>query len=53
MESKFVPGVSGYSDIAKDGFETIAEAFVKVRNGEFVPDEARKLVEEYVERWKK
>ena len=53
VESKFVPGVSGYSDIAKDGFETIAEAFVKVRNGEFVPDEARKLVEEYVERWKK
>ncbi|MDE6907663.1 MAG: phage head morphogenesis protein [Lachnospiraceae bacterium] len=53
VESKFVPGVSGYSDIVKDGFETIAEAFVKVRNDEFVPDEARRLVEEYVERWKK
>ena len=51
VERKFVPGVSGYSDMAKDGFETIAEAFVKVRNGEF--DEARKLVEKYVMRWKK
>ena len=53
VEKEYVPGVSGYSDDAKDGFETIAEAFVKIRNGEEVPDKARRLVEIYIERWKK
>ena len=53
VEQEYVPGVSGYSDDAKDGFETIAEAFVKIRNGEEVPDKARRLVEIYIERWKK
>lgn len=53
IENDYVMGVSGYSDIAKDGFETIAEAFVRIRNGEEVPEKARKLVEDYIERWRK
>lgn len=53
VEKKFVPGVSGYSDEKQDGFETIAEAFVRMRNGEEVPEDAKKLVEEYVLRWKR
>lgn len=53
LEKKYVPGVSGYSDNAKDGFETLAEAYVRMRNGEWIPEEARKMVSKYVERWKK
>lgn len=53
LEPQFVAGVSGYSDVQKDGFETIAEAFVRMRNKEDVPEEAKKLVEKYVERWKR
>lgn len=53
IEKEYVPGVSIYSDVTNDGFETIAEAFVKIRNGENVPEKARKLVETYIERWKK
>lgn len=49
----YVPGVSGYSDVMKDGFETIAEAFVKIHNGKAVPEEAKKLVIQLIERWKK
>lgn len=49
----FVEGVSGYSDVMQDGFETIAEAFVRIRNGEKVPEEAIKLVDTYIMRWKK
>lgn len=53
IEDAYVPGVSGYSDMTEDGFETIAEAFVRIRNGEEVPEKARKLVETYIERWRK
>ena len=53
MEKQYVPGVSGYSDASKDGFETLAEAYVRMRNGEWVPDEAQKMVAKYVERWRK
>lgn len=53
FERKYIPGVSGYSDDAQNGFETLAEAYVRVRNGEYVPDKAQKMVEKYVERWKK
>lgn len=49
----YVPGVSGYSDYMKDGFETIAEAFVRIRNGESVPKEAEEYVNKYIMRWKK
>lgn len=53
LEKQYVPGVSGYSDSTRDGFETLAEAFVRIRNGEFVPEQAYKMVEKYIERWRK
>lgn len=53
LESQYVPGVSGYSDAMKDGFETLAEAFVRMRNNEPVPDEAKQLVIKHIERWRK
>ena len=53
MEKQYVPGVSGYSDASRDGFETLAEAYVRMRNGEWVPEEAQKMVAKYVERWRK
>lgn len=53
LEKKYVPGVSGYADATKDGFEVIAEAFVRMRNNEPVPKEAKELVVKYVERWRK
>lgn len=52
IEKLYVPGISGYSDEMKDGFETIAEAFVRKRNGESIPKEAEELVEKYIERWR-
>lgn len=53
LESQYVPGISGYSDSMKDGFEILAEAFVRMRNNEPVPDEARQLVIKHIERWRK
>lgn len=53
LEKSYVPGVSGYSDDRKDGFETIAEAFVKIHNGEPVPREAEKMVIQLVEKWRR
>ncbi len=53
IEKNYVLGVSGYSDNVKDGFETIAEAFVRIRNHESVQEEAEKLVQKYIERWRK
>ena len=50
----YVEGVSGYADAhSDDGAETIAEAFVRMRNNEKVPDRARELVEQYIMRWKR
>ena len=53
LDKHYVSGVSGYADATQSGFETIAEAFVRLRNGEDVPMEARKLVERHIERWRK
>lgn len=53
FERKYVPGVSGYSDAMQNGFDTLAEAFVRIRNNESVPIEAQKMVEQYIERWRK
>lgn len=53
LQKQYVPDVSGYSDDCEDGFETIAEAFVRMRNQEPVPEAARKLVEKHIERWRK
>lgn len=53
VREKFIPGVSGYSDITADGAETIAEAFVKYRRGEKISEDVNNLIEEYIERWRK
>ena len=53
IRGQYVPGVSGYADAVKDGFEVIAEAFVRMRNNEPVPQEAEALVRKYIERWRK
>lgn len=53
IRGQYVPGVSGYADTVKDGFEVIAEAFVRMRNNEPVPQDAETLVRKYIERWKK
>lgn len=53
LQNLYVPGVSLYADASLDGAETIAEAFVRLRNNEKVPDEAISLVKEYIERWHK
>ena len=53
VDKQYVPGVSGYADATQSGLETLAEAFVKMRNGEDVPPAAKKLVERYIERWRK
>lgn len=47
------PGVSLYADVSGDGAETIAEGFVRMRNGEPIPDNVHELITEYIERWKK
>lgn len=48
VRNKFVRGVNAYSDVSRDGAETIAEAFVKLGNAEKVPEDAKALVEEYI-----
>lgn len=53
IKTKFIPGISGYSDKCRDGRESLAEAFVKYRNGEDIPDEARKLIEKYILYWRR
>lgn len=53
LRREFRAGVSGYSDQSEDGSETIAEAFVRIKNKEDVSNDVKKLVEFYVERWRK
>lgn len=53
LVGKYVQGISRYNDQCKDGAETIAEAFVALRNGNTVPEDAKRLVNEFIERWKK
>ena len=50
--SEEYPGDSIGTDGVLDKWK-IAEAFVRIRNGESVPEKARKLVETYIERGKK
>lgn len=49
----FVQGVSRYADECGEGTESLAEAYVRMQNGEKVPLRARMLVNQYIERWKK
>ena len=46
-------GISKYADKSGSGNEALAEAFVRMRNGEKVPELAKVLVEAYIGRWKK
>lgn len=50
---KFVKGASAYADSTWDGAESIAEGFVRLRNGEEIPENLKEIIEEYIERWKK
>lgn len=49
----FVKGISKYADKERDGRESLAEAFVRYRNGEKIPDESRKLIEKYILPWRR
>ena len=49
----FVKGVSHYADSTWDGAESIAEGFVRIRNGEYVSDKLKKHIEKHIERWLK
>lgn len=53
IKSQFVAGISKYADKTKDGRESLAEAFVRYRNGEKIPDEARKLIKKYIFPWRR
>ena len=53
IEPMYTNGVSRYAWKSKDGAETIAEAFVKKRQGRKINDEANQLLELYVEVWRK
>lgn len=53
IKGQYVPGISKYADRTKDGRECLAEAFVRYRNGERIPDEARKLIEKYILPWRR
>lgn len=49
----YIKGISGYADKCEEGTESLAEAFVRMQNGEKIPLRARMLVNKYIERWKK
>lgn len=51
VRRKFVYGVSGYSDATEDGAETIAEAFVRRKNGEEISDREADLLTEYIDKY--
>ena len=52
LHPMFTNGVSRYSWNMKDGAETIAEAFVRIRKGKQVSKDALKLLDKYTEVWK-
>lgn len=53
ISKRYVPGISKYADDEKDGTESLAEAFVRYRNGEAVPKDAVKLIEKYIIPWRR
>lgn len=53
IKKQYVAGISGYSDKTQNGEESLAEAFVRYRNGEKIPLRAEIMVRTYLERWKK
>ena len=46
-------GISGYADESQSGNEALAEAFVRVRNGEDVPPIVKVIVESYFARYRR
>lgn len=53
LREEFISGISRYADSTYDGAECIAEAFVRVWNGESIPKAAQNLLKTYVEKWRK
>ncbi len=53
LRKTFVSGISGYADRTRDGAESLAEAFVRYRNGERIPNEAKELIKKYIYPWRK
>ena len=53
IRRQFIAGISEYADRSKDGRECLAEACVRYRNGEWIPDEARKLIRKYILHWRR
>lgn len=53
INKTFIPGISGYADKCHNGVEMLAEAFVRVQNGEQVPLKVKILLRKYIERWRK
>lgn len=50
VRKKFISGVSGYADATDDGAETIAEAFVRRKNGDKISDSVAALLDKYIKR---
>lgn len=53
VAKKMVYGISRYADASNDGAECIAEAFAAKRCDLPINEEAQKLLDEYIERWRK
>lgn len=53
IQKFYVEGISLYSDTSKDGAETLAEAFVRMKNNETIDEDTKKAVIKYIERWRK
>lgn len=53
VRESFVKGMSLYADSTFDGAEVIAEAFIRYRRGEQLPDNILSLINKYIERWRK
>lgn len=50
LRDEYIPGISRYNDISQDGSETITESFVEMRKRSKVPDKAKKLENQEVQR---
>jgi hypothetical protein len=53
VNAQFIPGISKYADKTGLGIESLAEAFVRYRNGEQIPAKAKRMIKKYIERWRK
>lgn len=52
VDNRYVKGISGYSDEAKDGSECQVEGLVRVYNKEKVPNQMMLWVEKYILKWR-